>query len=233
MPLTISYDTAWNAIGDALFNINKPIKEAAAKAVIAAGSQAVTRGRADIARAGNFGRLWQQTWNARFYQVDPPALDAAAFLFQKIPYSPVFEDGATITGKPYLWIPLRTAPLKVGRGKATPEKLAALGIHLFEIQRNAGGPPLLAAEVVASARTKAKGRTYFNVTLNDLKKGEANRTNRATAGSGQNRPKPSIAVPLFFGLPTIHLRKRFHLRAIVAQEAAKLGEYYELNLEVD
>src|SRR5262245_47206498 len=61
------------------------------------------RGRADIARAGNFGRRWIEGLHV---DVTEGGGHIRINVVEDVPYWPVFEFGAVIHGKPLLWIPL-------------------------------------------------------------------------------------------------------------------------------
>ena len=72
------------------------------------------KGRADIAAAG-FSRRWQNAFRVDvFPRGRKVSVDAAAWVFHKIPYAEVFEEGATIRGRPYLWIALPGTPTRIG-----------------------------------------------------------------------------------------------------------------------
>jgi len=82
--------------------------KAAQQAARDAANELLTRGRADIARAGNFrSDRWQQGLQARTsFQ---SRSDITIRLTHSVPYWVVFEEGRVIRGKPLLWIPLEFA----------------------------------------------------------------------------------------------------------------------------
>jgi len=80
----------------------RSITVAAVAAVRETADNAVNEGRSNIAGAGRFGPKWQQGLQFRMEQGE-----ARATIFHKIGYAGVFEHGATIQGKPVLWIPTR------------------------------------------------------------------------------------------------------------------------------
>jgi hypothetical protein len=62
------------------------------------------RARNNIAVAG-FGRKWQDTLKVDVYPREGnKSARPAVYLHHKIPYSDVFESGATIRGDQYLWL---------------------------------------------------------------------------------------------------------------------------------
>lgn len=87
----------------------RPVAEAAVAALRETAANAVQEGRRNIAGAGpNFGPKWQSglqflTKDAK--EGDLPSLQAKAIIFHRFGIAGVFEHGATIQGKPLLWIP--------------------------------------------------------------------------------------------------------------------------------
>ena len=100
---------------------NKPVAEAAVAALRETAANAVQEGRKNIAGAGAFGPKWQsglQYLTKGAQEGGLPSLQAKAIVFHKIGYAGVFEYGATIQGKPLLWIPtVRGAPPARRSGK--------------------------------------------------------------------------------------------------------------------
>src|SRR3954453_19221142 len=94
--------------------IERPLAKAATAAVREAGEIAKRDGRASIAAAG-FSRKWQNALRVNIYPLQGDSLRPAAFIFHKIRYAGVFEQGAVIAGQPFLWLPLPTVPLRRGR----------------------------------------------------------------------------------------------------------------------
>jgi hypothetical protein len=122
----------------------KPIARAATKAVTSARDYVITAGAANIAGAG-FGPRWQKALAGKVYPQGKDSVDAAAFIYHRIPYANVFEKGATISGRPTLWLPLPELDrVRVGRAgsKVTPAKLARAGYKL-QVVRRPGRRPLI------------------------------------------------------------------------------------------
>lgn len=106
-----------------------------------AGALLKQRARQNVSQAG-FSQRWQNTIRVTTFPSDGrPSLDPAAYLRDTVPYSGVFEDGATIRGAPLLWIPLRSTPQLGGR-KPTPSLWARQVGPLVSVNRP-GKPPLL------------------------------------------------------------------------------------------
>jgi len=100
---------------------NKPVAEAAVAALRETAANAVQEGRRNIASAGKFGPKWQS--GLQYVTKDAtegglPSLQAKAIIFHKYGIAGIFEHGATIYGKPLLWIPTtRGAPAPRKSGK--------------------------------------------------------------------------------------------------------------------
>ena len=113
---------------------------AATAAIRDAGDIAKRGGRASIAGQG-FSRKWQNALRVNIYPTRGDSLRPAAFIFHKISYAGVFEEGAVIGGKPLLWLPLSNVPIRRGR-PMKPSEYARSGGPLVSVQRP-GSPPLL------------------------------------------------------------------------------------------
>lgn len=205
------YSYVKDEFAKALAEDYKLIAKPASAAMQEAANDIKTLGRADIAAAG-FGGRWQKTFRVDVYPKAPRvSVNAAALVFHKIPYADVFETGATIRGKPKLWLPLSSTPKKIGRKRMTPELYRKEIGPLFSINRP-GKAPLLAGKIGVSARQRSKGTTG-KVTASKLRKG--------ASGAGI-----TSAVPLFVGVDAVTLRKRFHLRQITDSTAGRLAQLY-------
>jgi len=99
----------------------KPVAEAAVAALRETAAVSVQEGRKDIAAAGRFGSNWQQglQYRTKGAKKDGVAsLQAQATIYHRYGIAGVFEHGATIHGRPLLWIPTRRggpAPSKSGK----------------------------------------------------------------------------------------------------------------------
>lgn len=101
------------------------------------GDRIVQEGRADIASAGNFSSdRWQQGLQA---EVTEGGGNILVRVTHAVPYWRVFEFGATIQGKPLLWIPLDFASDAKGvMARDYPGQL-------FRVDRSGKAPLLLSA----------------------------------------------------------------------------------------
>ena len=69
----------------------------------------------------------------------------AAFIFHKIRYAGVFEEGAVIRGQPLLWLPLGNVPVR-RRRPMTPSTICPLGRSARIDPARCRLPPLLFAK---------------------------------------------------------------------------------------
>jgi hypothetical protein len=196
----------------AIAEIEMPIAAAATAAVRDAAEQAKADGRADIAAAG-FGKKWQNALRADLFPKNQASMHPAALLRHKIPYAGVFEDGATIGGKPLLWLPLKTVPLGTGGRQLTPRQFIARIGPLVSVNIP-GRRPLLVGKGGRSTILRATEK------VTRLRKGAVARGIR------------SVSVPLFVGIEAVAIRKKFHLRDIFSRAGASLGAFYLKNLKV-
>jgi hypothetical protein len=78
------------------------------------------RVRADIAGAGNFGARWTEGFKVTVTADDPNSVTVTGKMGDSVPYWQVFQYGATIRGKPFLWF-------KPKEGTVTGKKGFSLG----------------------------------------------------------------------------------------------------------
>ena len=136
----------------AMRNKEKPVAEAAVMALRETAANAVQQGRKDIAGAGRFGTTFQEGLRYRVTGANEggtPSLNARATIYHSYGYAEVFEYGATISGKPLLWIP--TTP-GAPPPKKSKKKLVSVNI--------AGKPPML---FDAADRNRHKKPLYVGV----------------------------------------------------------------------
>jgi hypothetical protein len=182
-------------------------------------------GRAAIGRAG-FSPRWEAAFRVDVYPKHGESINAAAFVHHNIPYAGVFEEGAVISGSPYLWIPLPSAPKRIGRQKITP-KLYNQHVGKLIFIRRAGGRPLLAGRV--NARSANRNRA----TIAQLRRGErdARRASATSAFGGNASRLKTTIIPLFVGVPSVRIKGRFGLQAIFDRARASLAAAYFRNLK--
>lgn len=216
MKLTAKHDKG--AFSKALDDIAAPIGNAAEAALRTATDQAKLRARESIASAG-FSTKWQNALRGDVYKNGSGGLSTAAAVYHKIPYADVFESGATIRGKPMLWVAMSHTPKKVARKRMTPQRFEESIGELFAIKK--GARPLLAASMMVSKTAAKKGPPY-KVTLAALRRG--------AAGTGNG---VAVSVPLFVGIPTVSIKKKFKVGKAVQDAVESLPQLYLQNLKVD
>jgi Family of unknown function (DUF6441) len=106
--------------------LQRPMAKAATAASRETGEIAKRNGRASIAAAG-FSRKWQNALRVNIYPPQGDSMRPAAFIFHKIRYAGVFEEGAVIGGRPLLWLPLPSVPLRRGRPMAPSQYARSVG----------------------------------------------------------------------------------------------------------
>jgi hypothetical protein len=163
----------------ALTNIVRAKQRAIAAAANAAlretAANAVEEGRSNIAGAGKFGPKWQQGLQFRMEKGG----EAKAIIFHKFGFAGVFEHGATIQGKPLLWIP------------TTP-----------------GGP-----------RASRSGKKLTSATV------------RGKPMLFDANDKDRDRKPLYIGVPSVRIPKKWRITEIVKEHAAKIAELFRKYLK--
>jgi len=155
----------------------RKLATAAVAALRETAANAVQEGRGNIAGAGKFRGGWVSGLQYRTRgatEGGEPSLDAKAVVFHKIGLAGVFEQGATISGKPLLWILTRPgAPPPRRSGK----KLTSATVR---------GQPML-----FDADDKSRDRK-----------------------------------PLYIGVPSVRIPKKWSITEIVKEHAARFGELF-------
>jgi uncharacterized protein DUF6441 len=193
-------DVAKRFVDTIVKELQRPIAKAATAAIREAGEIAKRDGRASIAAAG-FSRKWQNALRVNIYPPQGDSMRPAAFIFHKIRYAGLFEEGAVISGQPLLWLPLPNVPLRRGR-PMTPSQYARSIGPLVSVQRP-GGPPLLFPKY-------RSGR---------------GRRRRATVGAERK--------PLYVGLSSVAIAKRFNIKGAAQNAAAQLPSLFAKHLRAD
>lgn len=142
------------ALDQLLEDIEKQIYEAKAGAVQDAAALAIAEGRANVAGAG-FPARWQEAVRSRFYP-NKQSGDPAAIVFDVIPFAGVFETGATIRGRPLLWLPLGDKA-GVRSPRQYPGKLVSVNVRgkpplLFDAAKREVGPLFVGVRTVTLRR---------------------------------------------------------------------------------
>lgn len=191
----------------------KTIAHAATAAVRETGEAARDAVRRNIAGAG-FGPSWQASIRSVMHPKTGDVLNPFAWVHSTKNFSDVFETGKTITAKTWLWLPLPAVPPWPGdpTRQMSPHKfITTIGPLVF--MKRPGRPPLLGAVGFFSTRAPIASQKISKRTFSPLH----------SAG------KKKIVVPMFVGVHTVTIEKRFNAYAEIAKEAEKLPERYAKN----
>jgi Family of unknown function (DUF6441) len=188
------------------------IAKAATLAMRDVGKDAVARGRAAIAQAG-FSPSFQRTLRVINKPPSGFVLNPAAYVHSTLNYADVFETGKTITGHPYLWLPLPNVPPTKGRQHMTPSQYVRLVGPLVTIRRP-GRLPMLGAVVETGGKpTRRRLRQTF------LK------------GAFGEKRRRTTTIPLFIAVSSITIPKKFDVKGAVQKASDELAEFYKKRLE--
>lgn len=198
------------------------MKQAASLAMDGAASLARVRGRSNIEAAG-FGKKWQNTLKATRFpnRENVYSLDSKMSLIHKIAYAGVFEDGDTIHGRPYLWVPLSSTPKRFGRGhRLTPSTFKqGTGQPLIPFRDPHTGNLLLGVRVKVAKKVAASGAALERLSLSKIRRGTSGKTG------------VEVTIPVFVALRQVTLRKRFALGEVVKGVATEVPGLYVRNME--
>lgn len=177
MPLKFKVKTNTPAWLTMIRDEQRSVATASVAALRETATNAVEEGRDNIAGSGDFGPNWQRGLKHRIVgakEGGEPSLQAKAIIFHKLGLAGVFEHGATIQGKPLLWIPTtKGAP----RASRSGKKLVSATVR---------GQPVLF---------------------------DANDRDRHRK-------------PLYVGVPSVRIPKKWRIIEIVKQHAAELGQLF-------
>lgn len=186
------------------------VVDAANAAVKRSAEAGVVAGRASIAGAG-FSPRWQKSLRTKM--VTPPhSLKPVAYVHTTINYADIFETGGDIHGDPWLWLPLPSVPRLGRREHMTPAQYVKNIGPLIKLRRPKGGAPILAAVIRRGAKAQPFGKF---ATRGQLKRGKAAKTGKVEA------------IPLFVGVESTHIGKKWNVTAALQKEADKMPQYYE------
>lgn len=191
-------------------DFEQPIARAVTKTFRAAAKDIEREGRQRIA-AGGLSRRFVSGFRVFAFPRRQFSMRPEIKGTHRIGFINIFETGGTIRGRPLLWIPLRTAPAKIGGKRITPKLYVDQVGPLFKIERP-GKPPLLAGRALRAPLT---GRT---ASLTTLKTG----ARRAASRRGR-RP---VAVPLFVGVRQTRIPKRLNVSPVYDRAREELPDRY-------
>jgi hypothetical protein len=123
------------------------IAAASTSAMRDAANQLKTKGRAAIG-AGIKSAKFQNAFRVKSYPEGGNSLTPAVYAYHKFPWAGVFEDGASITGHPMLWLPIEQ---NLPGGKRWTPKAFAASVGPLQSGNHAGKPVLFAQVAVGPA----------------------------------------------------------------------------------
>lgn len=174
-------------------------------------------GRDNIAAAG-FSKRWQNTFKVNVYpdKGKTVSMHAALVAWHKIPYAGIFEEGGTISGSPLLWLPLPGVPKSINGKHMSPKNFERFVGKLFRYKTGTTRIPLLGSYVPIGSRGGQK------ITVASLKRG---------ATLAKSPGAKVAAVPVFFGISSVHINKRFDLKALFNRVNGQLASLYLKNFK--
>lgn len=197
--------------------------------------------RSEIAGAGFKGK-WVSGFRTYIYPRTPGQEDVTQLTmrgFHSYNIANVFERGANVAGKPLLWVPLATAPNSVRGKPTTPARLISAGVRLHRIDR--GGKPLLIGSILRPSRGQkkrtlvklARGRFVQSgqVTVAQLLNAQRNiRRTQVRRAFGVSGGLQTVSIPLFVGLRSVEIKKKFNISAIYELGRSQLPDLYNARL---
>jgi hypothetical protein len=190
------------------------IAKAATLAMRDVGKDAVTKGRAAISAAG-FSPKFAGTLRVINKPASGYVLNPAAYVHSTINYADVFETGKTITGHPFIWLPLPSVPPIAGRQHMTPKQYIQ-NVGPLVTMRRPGRLPLLGAVVKGPPKAQPFGRFATRARLRKGRSGKGTVTQ---------------TIPLFVGVPSVNIPKKFDVKGAVDSAFGKLQEFYNQHFE--
>ncbi len=190
------------------------LAKAATLAMRDVGKEAVTKGRASIAAAG-FSSKFQSSLRVINKPSSGYVLNPAAYVHTTINYADIFETGKTITGSPFLWLPLPSVPPIGGRPHMTPKQYVK-NVGPLVTMRRPNGLPMLGAVVKGLTKAQPFGRFATRARLRKGRSGKGSTTQ---------------TIPLFVAVPSVSIPKKFDVKAAVEDAFGKLQEFYNDHFE--
>jgi hypothetical protein len=141
-----------------------------------------------------------------------PTVSPHAEFFLRPAYLNVFQEGATVAGKPLLWVPLDSVP-DGDRGRKLTPKQYTQRVGPLHSARGADTPMLVG---------KGTTKTITRATSKFVRF----RKKAVTSGKLQG----SANVPLYVGISAARIKKRMSLSAVVRRVASQVGELFQKHL---
>lgn len=190
---------------------SKAVQDQLARAATATireiGKQGKEAGQRVIAAAGFSGR-WQRGMRSAVMPRSGYSLDASGRIFHSVGFFGIFQEGATISGSPLLWLPLPEVPFSgAGHKQLTPKQFVARVGPLVSINVP-GKPPMLAGPgggIIRASKTSVKFRR------------------RALKAGNIRGP----VIPLFIGVSSVSIAQKLDIVGAVKDVVDKAGEIFD------
>jgi hypothetical protein len=194
----------------------KLIAKAETLAVRDVSKQARDQGRAAISAAG-FSNKFANSLVIKYKPSSGYSLNPSAYIHTTINYADVFEHGATIAGKRWLWLPMPSVPAAPGRPHMTPKQYIQQVGPLVLMWRP-GKPPMLGARIQTGRLPPQPFGRFVS----------RRRLARGVSGRGQ-----FYTIPLFVGVPAVTIPPKFDVDGIITQVASEdnIEKAYLKNLD--
>lgn len=186
-----------------------------AHAMTAAVKQAATAGRdagrAAMASAGFKTSRWR---NSIVFAMRPKRGDALtpwAWVHSTINFADVLEEGRTISGHPWLWIPTALVPQYIG----DPSRQMT--------------PKMYVANVGPLRKAKRPGKTPILLGL--VRAGPSGRPTRKLSGGIRGSRGKLQWAPMFIGEKSVTIEKKMNVVPAIEAAANKVQDFYIQNLE--
>lgn len=190
------------------------IARAATDTIKDAVTEVKSGGRAAIA-AGGFSSRWQNSFRVNMYPTTGTSMDPAMWAYSKIDYADIFQTGGTIRGRRgLLWVPLPSVPKKIG-GQRMTVRLYLQRVGPLQVVRKGGRPPVLMGRVLRRVGVGKK------VAMSTLRRGAA----------ADRAKRPTKLVPLFVGLSSVNIRRRFNVRPVYDTASANIPANFTRHME--
>ena len=169
-----------------------------------------------VMAGGGMSRKHQNAFRTKVYPRQGDSMGAAMWGASNIDYENIFQQGGTIhpVSRRWLWVPTKNAPAKIG-GKRTSIRTYLANVGELQFIKRPGHPPVMVARV--TRRTKSS-RPLPTSTL---------RRGRIAHFQG----KKTQLVPIFVGLTSVTIRRRFDVDPVYDAARANLPSRYKAHME--
>jgi hypothetical protein len=175
------------------------------------GNQAAAAANANIHAAGFASKKWEM--RAKFLGSGTSTLNPKIWLHSITNFEDVFTEGRVIEAKnrDWLWLPFPAVPLWPGDStrQMSPKKYIQTVGPLVLMWRP-GKPPMLGAPTVGGIKAKSQRR-------------------RSAGHKGPFGASPAVVIPMFVGIPTVEIEKKFDVESAVQKVLDQTQGIYETN----